>query len=513
MDICRLNQWVVWRYDGREKVPYSPTTGRKASVTDPSTWGSYEDAELLRDGYWGVGFVFTEDDPYCGIDLDDCIQDGEIQPWAMEIVESLGSCWEISPSGTGIHVYVIANKPGPRSVGGGIEMYDSGHYLTVAEIQHGTIESRQDEIDELYAKVFPERQHDAPKPGEGFQGDDEQLLHKMRNGPQGNVFRKLYEDGNWEFYPSQSEADYHLCCILAYWIGPEDEDRIADWFMSSPLAENIERHPHPDDYLERTIIAAIGSRQYFYDPDFNSATPTARDAITGRRMFVLDYGWAGRSGPTDRDVYRTLLRYAWKYGEEQHDGIRVSVDYRTLTLEAGLGSTNTTRKAVKRLDERHSLVSVLSGGGKRTPATYLLREIDPKVTQQRNCVFYVSGSGQALPLTSKIRNAGPNVGTIGKRNGQIIDLVDASREPVPLDKLAAHLNVRKNHLKARNIKMLLDEGFLVGDEQGYETPPDIEQRLRTFLEESGSNDAEQVVKTRIDNERKAYNEQKEQVKA
>ena len=82
MDIHKLNQWVVWRYEGEEKVPYCPTTGRKVSVTDSSTWGTFEDAELVWDGYWGVGFVFTMDDPYCGIDLDDCIDpnSGEIAP-------------------------------------------------------------------------------------------------------------------------------------------------------------------------------------------------------------------------------------------------------------------------------------------------------------------------------------------------------------------------------------------------------------------------------------------------
>jgi primase-polymerase (primpol)-like protein len=108
MDICTVRQWVVWRYDRQEKVPYSPRTGRRASVTDSSTWGTVEDAQLVRDGYDGIGFVFTEDDPYCGVDLDDCVHDGLIEPWALEIVESLDSCWEISPSGRGIHVHIIA---------------------------------------------------------------------------------------------------------------------------------------------------------------------------------------------------------------------------------------------------------------------------------------------------------------------------------------------------------------------------------------------------------------------
>lgn len=310
-------------------------------------------------------------------------------------------------------------------------------------------------------------------------------------------------------HTSQSQADYRLCSILAYWIGPDDEDRIASWFMSSPLADNIRRHPDPDDYLQRTIIAAIGSRHYFYDPEYNSATPTVRNALTDRRMFVLDYTWTGRSGPTDRDVYRALLHAAWKYGVEHGNGIRVAVSLRDLTLEAGLGSINTTQNAIQRLIERHSLVSVLASGGKRRASTYLLTEVDPKVTHKRTVSFYVSGSGQELPITMKIRNVSRNYGTLGKRNGEIIDLIHAASERPSLDKLAQRLGVRKNHLKARNIKPLLEEGFIVGDEQGYGLPEDIEDRLRAFLEDSGSNEAERRVRQRIDIDRDGYNHQKE----
>ena len=51
--------------------------------------------------------------------------------------------------------------------------------------------------------------------------------------------------------------------------------------------------------------------------------------------------------------------------------------------------------------------------------------------------------------------------------------------------------------------MLVAEGFIVGDEDGYDTPHDIEYRLEIFLSESGSLAAEKLVKERIDRERKA----------
>jgi putative DNA primase/helicase len=41
---------------------------------------------------------------YIALDLDDCIVDGEIAPWAQDILVECDSYAEFSPSGTGIHI-------------------------------------------------------------------------------------------------------------------------------------------------------------------------------------------------------------------------------------------------------------------------------------------------------------------------------------------------------------------------------------------------------------------------
>lgn len=87
-----LRQWVCWcseeRNGNRTKVPYSPTTGTRARSDAPETWGTFAEArEAARHrDYDGVGFVFTEDDPFCGVDLDNCLNPdtGEVEPWAMK---------------------------------------------------------------------------------------------------------------------------------------------------------------------------------------------------------------------------------------------------------------------------------------------------------------------------------------------------------------------------------------------------------------------------------------------
>src|SRR5215218_7106943 len=94
-----LRQFVCWRYeerDGKEtKVPYSPLTGERASSTNPASWTSYEEAVAAyrERNYGGIGFVFTKGDPYCGVDLDGCLDSvtGEIEPWAQDVVRDLDS--------------------------------------------------------------------------------------------------------------------------------------------------------------------------------------------------------------------------------------------------------------------------------------------------------------------------------------------------------------------------------------------------------------------------------------
>jgi hypothetical protein len=507
MEIYKLKQWVVWKWEGKQKVPYCPRTGRKASVTDSSTWGTFEDAELVWDGYWGVGFVFTMDDPYCGIDLDDCIDpnSGEIAPWAAEIIEALDSYAEVSPSGTGIKVWVRATKPGPRCKTEAFEIYDSGHYFTFTGRQYDkkhTIESRQDEVDVLYRRYFPIEEREQGE-GHGFQGDDDELLEKMRNSGHWRTFRQLFDYGNFEDYHSQSEADLRLCTILAFWIGP-DEDRIEEWFMESALAGTLDRKPDPNDYIRRTIIQGIVGCDYFYDPNY-AASPTVRDALTEMMGFVLDYRWPGRSGPTDKDVYRALLRAAWRYGAEQEDGIKVSVSDRDLTLEAGLGSNKTARAAVRRLIDKHRLIRCMDSGGKRRARTYLLYTDRANLHHNLDCVYYDVGSRTPLTALTRIRNAGRSYGTIGKRNSQIIDLIHCAGERLSLDKLAQHLNMRKSDLRRRNIQMLSEAGFITGTaDAGYVTVPDIEDQLARFLEESKSNAAEKLVQERIEREREAW---------
>ncbi|MCE2801888.1 MAG: hypothetical protein LW724_20370 [Planctomycetaceae bacterium] len=165
------HQWVAWKYVERggkpTKAPINPHNGLLASSTDQSTWGTFSQAMQACErnkSLAGVGFVFSLDDPYCGVDLDDSINEstGELKPWAQQIVDRLDSYTEISPSGLGLKVFIKASKPGSRCRkayhDGEVEIYDRDRFFTVTGNRIATAPSevnvRQESLDAVYAQVF-----------------------------------------------------------------------------------------------------------------------------------------------------------------------------------------------------------------------------------------------------------------------------------------------------------------------------------------------------------------------
>ena len=134
--------WVAWSDEGGRKVPKSPHGGNARS-NDPSTWGTYAEADAVRakNGYSGVGLMLT--DGYIGVDLDGAVEGDAISGWAQEIIDQFGSYAEYSPSGTGLHIIAWADPEQVGAVGrnnrqDGIEIYNHGRYFTVTGEQVGS---------------------------------------------------------------------------------------------------------------------------------------------------------------------------------------------------------------------------------------------------------------------------------------------------------------------------------------------------------------------------------------
>ena len=275
-----LRQWLCWRSEEREckptKIPYSPLTGQRASSTASETWAGYQEAvkACKEQGYGGIGFVFTSEDDLCGVDLDGCLdpETGEIEGWAREIIEELGSYTEVSPSGTGVHVLVRGTLPAGRNRKGRFEAYDRGRYFTVTG-RHlaGTprsIEARQEQLESVTRRVFANcaatrtNGHGEPTAvleavGSGL--SDEEVVRKASSASNGERFARLWA-GDTSDYGSRSEADLALCSMLAFWTGGDDA-RMDSLFRRSGLyREKWDR----DDYRERTMAEALSGKTEFY---------------------------------------------------------------------------------------------------------------------------------------------------------------------------------------------------------------------------------------------------------
>jgi putative DNA primase/helicase len=129
--------WCLWKYgyrDGKKtKIPYR-NLGQTAASDNPKTWISFGIAvtnlHKFPDKVDGIGcFVH---DGYTFFDIDDCRNgvSGELEPWAAEIVSELNTYAELSPSGTGVHVYLRGAVQDASKING-CEIYSKNRFFTV----------------------------------------------------------------------------------------------------------------------------------------------------------------------------------------------------------------------------------------------------------------------------------------------------------------------------------------------------------------------------------------------
>jgi putative DNA primase/helicase len=229
------------------KIPVSPLTGRNGHH-DPQEWTSFETAVKFytqNKSMAGIGFEFSETDPYAGIDLDKCRnpETGKIDQWAVELIRLLDSYSEISPSQTGVKIIVrgsIEGKEKHFTFGGHeVEIYKSGRYFTLTGRRlpetPTEIQERQDRIDRLVPNEppyiaptgpsIPRADDDSAKAVDAM--PDAELMARIEQSRQGKKFKKLMA-GSTDGYPGYFAASGALCAILATWTrcNPERIDRL-----------------------------------------------------------------------------------------------------------------------------------------------------------------------------------------------------------------------------------------------------------------------------------------------
>ncbi len=266
-ELFEYRQWVLWRrteVNGRmSKIPISAWSGKAAACDKPQTWSTYCHVRhvVRRFRCDGIGFVFTDCDPFCGIDLDQCRPaNGNISPEALDLVRRMGSYTELSPSGTGVHILL---KGGLREKGrrvGKVEIYHTGRYFTVTGKQiSGTpfeIRSRQEMLDQLMAElVSPADPASMRAIFARPNASDQELIERALRARSGDRFGRLWAGNPSDYENDHSRADMALCRMLAFWTGG-DRERIDRLFrLSGLMREKWDRRTGDVTYGALTILS------------------------------------------------------------------------------------------------------------------------------------------------------------------------------------------------------------------------------------------------------------------
>ncbi|MCC6170366.1 MAG: hypothetical protein IT329_24325 [Caldilineaceae bacterium] len=107
-----------------------------AGVHWANTWSSFEQAYTVYlmhrgRGLHGVGFVLTADDPFVGVDKDNCLAGQAISPPALAVINHLQSYTEVSPSGRGLRILVACPEYTENARTEALEAYSHSRFVTL----------------------------------------------------------------------------------------------------------------------------------------------------------------------------------------------------------------------------------------------------------------------------------------------------------------------------------------------------------------------------------------------
>ena len=223
------DQWVCWRLINSHnsvnkkltKLLINPKTGAPAKTNDMCTWGAFEEAInnfQANKSLNGIGFVFSDDDPFVGIDIDNCIniETNNLDPEVRKIVKSINSYTELSPSGQGLHIIGRAKLPNYGRRCKNIEIYETQRFFTFtanAYEKELDVVDIQTPLNELHTALFqePKRAHklDNTKTCGTTNFDRDTLFDNPKN-----TQLKALLGGDVSKYQSPSEAEFAICCML-----------------------------------------------------------------------------------------------------------------------------------------------------------------------------------------------------------------------------------------------------------------------------------------------------------
>lgn len=281
----QINNWVCWKYELDDKgkwtkVPKNPKNGKNAKSNDPSTWGMFALAlaSMEKFRFDGIGFMLEPSLKLVGIDLDDCITNGEVDAWAMNIVHTVDSYTEITPSGKGLRSFLYGTlPPNGRKRKPGIEIYTEGRFLTITgnhlEGTSQTINDRTAEILQLHNDIFAppldfSPQPELPKTNGNSASVTTNLsdLEILKRTKKDDKFNRLWNGDISEHGNDDSAADLALCNKLAFYTDKNATQMDRLFRQSKLMRPKWDKKHGAKTYGQMTIDEAIAFTDKVYIP-------------------------------------------------------------------------------------------------------------------------------------------------------------------------------------------------------------------------------------------------------
>lgn len=276
-------EFAQWAVSGASKAPLSVDANGHlyaTSVTRPSEWLTFEQAcalaaqyanlttTFVKDGRTitqtglSVGFILNESDPFTCIDLD--VKDITNEPdrphlWTTaeqfdlywRIVQTFDSYTERSQSGKGLHIWLFGNIGAGFRRRDGIEVYSRKRYIicTGNTLYDKPIMHQQAMLENMVSQMRPQSPSMLELEEIPEEDDDWLVLKTASIAGNSDKFMRLWA-GDWEGFPSQSEADLALLSMFTFYSKSNEQCRRL--FRQSGLGKR-EKATRDDVYINRTL--------------------------------------------------------------------------------------------------------------------------------------------------------------------------------------------------------------------------------------------------------------------
>lgn len=325
------------------KVPCD-ANGQNCDPHDPKNWLTAEQAEAHAMLGHGVGFVFTDNDPFFCVDIDHAVVNGAWSPLVGQLYTAFpNSYFEVSTSGEGVHIfgsYTTIPDHACKNTSLGIELYHTKRFILLtgncAVGDAGTDFTA--ELPSVISAFYPPRldqkeQEWTTEPVAEWRGpesDSDLLEIAFRSGGAkaafggGVTFQNLWEadvsalSGKW---PSEgrpydaSSADASLASMLAFWTG-KNCARMERMMISSAL--NRQKWVDHKSYLQMTILNACKLNKDVYQ---QRESVRADGPYVGNAEIVECEGFQYLSGAQQKDYFKGCVYVTDQHSILTRDGV------------------------------------------------------------------------------------------------------------------------------------------------------------------------------------------------